>query len=48
MLGYNDSRGVVLSWDRTTPWEAFCYEIERVQGSHFVLGWNDSMRVIES
>ena len=49
VLGWNDSRGVILSWDRTTPGEffsacettsgeSFCPEIERPQGRHSVLG----------
>ena len=37
-----------MSWDRTTPWESFCPEMERLQGSHSVLGWNDSRGVILS
>ena len=35
---WNDSRGVLLSWDGTTPGESFCPRIERLQGSHSVLG----------
>ena len=31
LLGWNDSRGVILSWDRTTPGESFCSRIERFQ-----------------
>ena len=31
-----------MSWDRTTQGESFCPGIERLQGSHSVLGWNDS------
>ena len=38
VLGWNDSRGVILSWDRTTPGESCCPGIERLQGSHAVLG----------
>ena len=38
MLGYNDSREVVLSWDRTTPGESLSPRIERLHGSHSVLG----------
>ena len=38
--------GVILSWDRTTPVESFYPGIERLQGSHSVLGWNDSRGVI--
>ena len=37
VLGYNDPRGVILSWDRTTPGESFCTGIERLQGSPSVL-----------
>ena len=36
VLGWNDSRGVILSWDRSTL------------GSHSVLGWNDSRGVVLS
>ena len=36
VLEYNDSRGVILSWDRTTP------------GGHSVLGYKDSRGVILS
>ena len=35
-----------MSWDRKTPGESFCPGIERLQGSHSVLGWNDSRGVI--
>ena len=42
VLALNDSRGVILSWDGTTPGESFCPGMERLQGSHSVLGWNDS------
>ena len=38
VLGKNDSRGVILFWDRTTPGESFCSNIERLQGSRSVLG----------
>ena len=37
VLGWNDPRGIVLSWDGTTP-----------GGGHSVLGWNDSRGVIQS
>ena len=47
-MGLNDSRGVILSWDRTTPGESFCPGIERLQGSRSVLGWNDSRGVVLS
>ena len=45
-MGKNDSRGVILSWDRTTPGESFCPGIERLQESISVAGWNDSRGVI--
>ena len=47
-MGWNDSRGVTLSWDGTTPGESFCPGIERLQGSHSVRGWNDFRGVILS
>ena len=37
-----------MSWDGTTPGESFCPVMERIQGSHSVLGWNDSRGVILS
>ena len=37
LLGMNDSRGVLLSWDGTTPGESFCPGMERLQGSLSVL-----------
>ena len=37
VLGWNDSRGVILSWDGTTAEESFCPGLERLQGSHSVL-----------
>ena len=46
MLGYNDSREVVLSWDRTTPRESLRPRKERLHGRHSVLGKNDSRGVI--
>ena len=36
---------VILSWDGMTPVESFRPGMERPQGSHSVLGWNDSRRV---
>ena len=48
MLGYHDSREVVLFWDRTTPGESFCSGIERLHESHSVLGKDDSRGVILS
>ena len=47
-MGWNDSRGVILSWDGTTPGESLCPGMERLQGSHSFRGWNDSMGVILS
>ena len=49
VLGWNDSRqvllfwdrttlGVILSWDRKTPGKSFSPRIERLQGSPSVLG----------
>ena len=46
--GQKDSRGVIQSWDRTTPGESFCTGMEQLQGSLSVLGWNDSRGVILS
>ena len=37
-----------MSWDGTTPGESFCPGMERLQGSHSVLGWNDSKGVLLS
>ena len=37
VLGWNDSRGDILSWDGTTLGESICPGIERLQGSHSVL-----------
>ena len=48
VLGWKDCRGVILSWDGTTPWESFCPGMERLQGSPSVLGWNDSRGVLLS
>ena len=48
VLERNESRGVFLSWDGTTPGESFCYWMERLQGNHSVLGFNDSRGVILS
>ena len=36
---------VILSWDGTTPEESFSPGMERTQGSHSVLGCNDSRGV---
>ena len=38
MLGYNDSREVVLSWDRTTPREYLSPRKEQLDGGLTVLG----------
>ena len=48
VLGWNDSRGVILSGDGTAPGESFCPGMQRLQGSPSVLGWNDSMGVFLS
>ena len=42
VLGWNTPRGVILSWDGTTPGESFSPRMEQLQGSHSLLGWNDS------
>ena len=47
-MGWTDTKGVLLSWDRTTPGESFCPRIERPQGSHSVMGWTDTKGVILS
>ena len=38
VLGWNDSRGISLSWEGTTPEDSFCPGMERLRGSHSVLG----------
>ena len=38
VLGYNNSRGVILSSDRMTPGQSFSPRIEQLPGSHSVLG----------
>ena len=45
-MGWNDSRGVILLWDGTTPVESFCPGMERFLGSHSIPGQKDSMVVI--
>ena len=45
-MGWNDSRGVILSWNGTTPGESFCTGMELLQGSLSQLGLNDSRGVI--
>ena len=47
-MGWNDSRGVLLAWERTTIEESFCTGMERLQGSDSVLRWNDSREVLLS
>ena len=37
VLEWNNSRGILQSWNRTTPGESFCPGMERLQGSHSVL-----------
>ena len=37
-----------MSWDETTPGESFCPRMERLQGNHSDLGWNDSRGVLVS
>ena len=48
VLGWNDSRGIILSWAGTVPGESFHSRTEGLQGSHSVLGWNNSRGVILS
>ena len=48
VLGWNDSTGVILFWDRMTPGESFYPEMERLQGCSSFRGWNDSSGVILS
>ena len=38
-------REILLSWDETTPGESV--QVERLQGSHSVFGWNNSVGVIQ-
>ena len=45
VLGWNESRGVILSCDGTTPGESFGPRIEQLQGILSVLGYNDSRGV---
>ena len=47
-MGWNDSRGVILSWDGTTLEEPLCPGMERLQGSPSFREWNDSRGVILS
>ena len=48
VLGWNDTRGVILSWDGTTPGESFRLKMERLQVSLSVRGYNDCRGVILS
>ena len=48
VLGWNNSRGVILSWDGTTKGESFSPWLEQLHGSNSVLGWNDSRGVVLS
>ena len=48
MLRYNDYRGCVLSWDRSTLGVSLSPRIEQLHGRHSVLGLNDSRGVILS
>ena len=41
-------KGIIMFWDVRTPGESFCIGIERLQESHSVQGWNDSLGVILS
>ena len=48
VLGWNESKGVILSWDGTNPGKLFCFIIERLQGNLSILGQKDSRLVILS
>ena len=59
VLGWTDSRGIILYWDgtttgetfsacETTPGDSFCPGIERPQGSHSFMGLNSYRVVIQS
>ena len=48
VMGWNDSRGVLMYWDRATPAESFCPGMERLLMSPSVLGWNDCRGVFLS
>ena len=48
VLGWNDSRGVLLSRDGTTPGESFSPGMKRLQRGHSVFGWNDSRKLLLS
>ena len=47
VLGWNDPREVIQSYDGRIPGGSFSPRIERPQGGHSVLGWNDSRGVIQ-
>ena len=47
-MGWDDSRGVILSLNGTTPGESFCPGIERLKGNLSVLGWKNSRGFILS
>ena len=47
-MGWNDSRGVILSWDGTTPGDSFSPGMERLQGSLSIPGQKDSRGFILS
>ena len=38
VLGWNDPKGVILSWDGTTPGESFCLGMEQKMG--VILSWD--------
>ena len=38
IMGQNDSRGVIMSWDVKTPGDSFRTGIEGLQRSHSILG----------
>ena len=40
VLGWNDSRGVYLSWDGVTPGLSICPGMERLPG--VILSWDES------
>ena len=48
VLRFNNSMGVILSGDGTTPEELFCPGMERLKGCHSVLGWKYSSGVLPS
>ena len=48
VLGWNDSTGVILSWDGTIPGESFHPRSVGLQSSNSVLGWNNNRIVLLS